>query len=123
MGNNKIGKFLWHDLTVPNAEEVKDFYRQVVGWQSEDFNMGGYSDYNMKDPQGETVAGVCHRKGPNEKLPAQWLVYVGIEDLKTSLKHCEALGGKIIDGPKSMGEQQYAIIQDPAGAYMALFEE
>ena len=58
-----VGSIGWIDLTVPNADEVRDFYAQVTGWQPEALDMGGYSDYVMKTPDGEGKAGVCHARG------------------------------------------------------------
>lgn len=43
----KTGKIFWHDLTVENAEQVKDFYCNVVGWTFETVNQGEYDDYNL----------------------------------------------------------------------------
>ena len=72
-----IGQITWRDLTVPNAQEVRDFYSGVVGWDWSGQNMGGYDDFNMLSPEtGETVAGICHARGSNAHLPPQWLVYL-----------------------------------------------
>jgi predicted enzyme related to lactoylglutathione lyase len=50
------------------------------------------------------------------------MVYVIVEDVDKSTKQCQALGGKVITPAKEMGDYgRYAVIQDPAGAYMALF--
>lgn len=119
----KFGKIIWQDLTVENAEEVKDFYAQVVGWKVSAVNQGDYNDYNMIGENEEVVAGICHRKGEIANFPSQWLNYVTVEDLKASLEKCKAMGGKITEGPKAMGKAGYAIIQDPAGAYIVLMEE
>ena len=42
----EIGSLSWFDLTVPNAEEVRDFYGKVIGWQHEPVSMadGKYDD-------------------------------------------------------------------------------
>lgn len=123
---NEIGKIVWQDLTVDNAKEVKDFYSEVVGWNSSGVSMGAYDDFNIIKPGGddsEPVAGICHRRGSNENLPPQWLIYVMVKSVNQSVEKCKALGGKIVDGPRSMGNYQFAVIQDPAGAYMALMEE
>jgi predicted enzyme related to lactoylglutathione lyase len=54
----QVGTIGWHDLTVEHAEAVRDFYTSVVGWKSEDVDMGGYADYQMLAPgSGEGVAG------------------------------------------------------------------
>jgi predicted enzyme related to lactoylglutathione lyase len=118
------GSILWSDLTVPNADEVREFYAQVVGWQAEPVRMGEYNDYNMTSPAtGEPVAGVCHARGVNAGLPAQWLLYIAVENLDASIERCKGLGGKVLVGPKDMGSQgSYCVIQDPAGAVMALIE-
>lgn len=118
----KFGIVKWTDLTVDNADELKDFYTSVIGWESEGLDMGGYDDYVMKTDEGG-VAGVCHRRGPNEKIPPYWLIYVTVENLIKSLQQVNEKGGKVIDGPRKMGDSSFAIIQDPAGAYMALYQE
>jgi len=105
----------------PQCRCGRDFYARVVGWKPEDVEMGGYSDYNMNSPvTGETMAGVCWKRGPNAKLPAQWLIYITVADAEESARECERLGGKVLDGPRSMGESKFAVIQDPAGAVCAV---
>src|SRR5690606_32541826 len=117
----KIGKILWQDLTVDNAAEIRDFYCEEVGWIFSEVNQGEYNDFNMiNEPEEEPVAGICHRRGVLTNFPAQWLNYVMVKDLAASLEKCISLDGKVIDGPKPMGELQYAIIQDPAGAFLVL---
>ncbi len=116
-----IGAVVWRDLTVDNAEEVRDFYCDVVGWQFEPVAMGAYSDFNMMPASGgEGVAGICHARGQNAKLPPQWLIYLTVADVDKSAARCLELGGKVIDGPRAMGRQRVCVIQDPAGAVAAL---
>ena len=118
-----IGSITWRDLTVKDAEAVRDFYSKVAGWKSSPVDMGGYDDFNMNLPgSDETVAGICHARGPNAKLPPQWLIYITVADVDDSAKRCVELGGKIIDGPRKMGEYRFCVIQDPAGAVAALID-
>jgi predicted enzyme related to lactoylglutathione lyase len=71
----KVGTICWRDLTVSNAEQVRDFYKGVVGWEAQPVEMGGYRDFNMTIPgTGGVVAGVCHARGQNADLPPQWLL-------------------------------------------------
>jgi len=122
----ETGSLGWFDLTVPNAEEVRDFYEKVIGWKHEAVPManGEYNDYNMKAPDsGLTVTGVCHTRGVNADLPPQWLLYFTVEDINKSINDCKSGGGKILAGPKNMGKYgKYCVIEDPAGAVCALFE-
>lgn len=119
-----VGSIGWFDLTVPDADNVLDFYKEVVGWTSSEVPMGDYSDYCVNEPEsGKTVAGICHHKGTNTDIPAaRWMIYVIVADLDMSLTACKTLGGEVIAGPKNMGESRYAIIKDPAGAVCALFQ-
>ena len=121
----KLGTIAWVDLTVKNAEVVRDFYAAVAGWKPEAVSMGRYSDYNMIDLEtGRSVAGICHQLGGNKDLPAQWLIYVVVADLDASLAECTARGGAVVTGPKIMGpKSRFAVIRDPAGAVAALFEQ
>lgn len=122
-GKPEIGSIGWIDLTVENGEEVRDFYREVVGWEPEAVDMGDYSDFNMKAPDsGKPMAGVCHARGGNAGLPANWLIYITVADADVAAARCVELGGKVIAGPKDMaGYGRYCVVEDPAGAVSALF--
>jgi uncharacterized protein len=117
----KIGAIEWCDLTVKDAERVKDFYCNVIGWESGAVSMGEYDDFNINLAGTEnTVAGVCHARGSNSNLPSQWLMYVRVEDAEKSAIKCKESGGNVLDGPRSMGSSQFCVIQDPEGAVLAL---
>ncbi|MGO9922201.1 MAG: VOC family protein [Isosphaeraceae bacterium] len=120
----QAGSIAWVDLTVPDAGESKQFYCHVVGWSASEVDMGGYSDYCMNVSEGgKTVAGVCHARGVNAELPPLWLVYFTVADLDQSMKSAVALGGRILTGPKGMGNHvRSCVIADPSGATVALFE-
>jgi len=120
----EIGAISWTDLTVANAERIRDFYRSVVGWGTSEADMGGYSDFCMiGSASGKTVAGICHARGVNADLPAQWLIYITVPDLEKCAARCAELGGKVLAGPRGCGDAgRYCVIQDPAGAVAALCE-
>ncbi len=131
MSGTNVGHILWTDLTVPNADEVRAFYEAVVGWTSSEVSMGDYSDYMMMAPgdrlvpptgQDKVAAGICHTKGPNADMPAQWMNYFGVADLDASRGKVEELGGKLIGEVRSHGASRFCVIQDPAGATCGLFE-
>lgn len=120
----RIGTISWADLTVAAAPAVRDFYRAVVGWESVDVDMGGYSDFCMNLPgSGDPIAGICHARGANANLPPQWLIYINVLDLDQCMTRCVEGGGTVISGPRAMGKQgRFCVIRDPAGAAVALFE-
>jgi predicted enzyme related to lactoylglutathione lyase len=120
MAESKRGRVGWVDLTVDKAESLRDFYAAVMGWEAEGLEMGGYDDYVMT-PIGseEPAAGVCHRKGQNADLPAQWIVYFVVDDVQTAVHAALKRGGKLLRPPE---EGSFALVQDPAGAIFALHE-
>jgi predicted enzyme related to lactoylglutathione lyase len=119
-----IGSIIWTDLTVKNAAEIRDFYSRVVGWTAAPHDMGDYFDFDIRTPgQGQTVAGICHAQGANANIPAQWLIYILVEDVEESARRCQELGGRIVDGPRVVGDSRFCIIQDPAGAVAALVDQ
>jgi predicted enzyme related to lactoylglutathione lyase len=121
---NRVGAICWTDLTVDNADEIKEFYKEVIGWTVSPVDMGGYSDFSMGAPDiGAPVAGICHARGTNADLPRQWLVYITVENLGRSVERCTGMGGKILVSPREMGPHgRYCVIQDPAGAVAALIQ-
>jgi len=120
----EIGSIVWTDLTTADAERTRKFYEAVVGWKSEPVSMVDYDDFSMVAPEsGRTIAGICHARGTNAALPAQWLMYIIVEDLDASAARCAEMGGKVIVDQKGMGTHgRYCVIEDPAGAVSALFE-
>jgi predicted enzyme related to lactoylglutathione lyase len=100
----KMGTIGWIDLTVPDADAIRDFYSAVAGWAPSPVPMGGYDDY------------------ANAGLPAQWLVYITVPDVDAAAAACRERGGDVLIAPKDAGGYgRYCVIRDPAGAVAALF--
>jgi uncharacterized protein len=124
MEKPKIGTIGWVDLTVADADRIRTFYEEVVGWTASEVPMGEYSDFNMLEPETATpVAGICFAQGKNAGLPPQWLIYIVVADLETSMKRCRERGGEVIAGPSEAGGGRYCVVRDPAGAVAALYQE
>ena len=121
-GTPRPGTITWTDLTIADADGVRDFYQAVTGWTPEALSMGAYSDYVMNDAAGEGVAGICHARDGNANLPPQWLIYITVEDLDHSMAECQRLGGSVLVRPRSYGGGRYCVIKDPAGAVCALYQ-
>jgi hypothetical protein len=115
------GTISWMDLTVDQAERVRDFYQAVVGWQPEAQSMGAYSDFVM-NADGVATAGICHARGANADVPPVWLIYITVEDLDHSIDETQRLGGALLAAPRSYGGGRYCVIKDPAGAICALYQ-
>ena len=121
----KKGQFFWSDLTVPDASSLKEFYKQVFGWQEQEVAMKDsgetYSDYAMTSDDGTAVSGICNQRGVNKNIPPQWIMYINVENVKESLEKVLELGGKLIlESKKADGSYNFVIVQDPVGAVFGL---
>ena len=121
--NNQVGKIGWIDMTVDDADGIRDFYKAVVGWGSESVSMGDYSDYSMTMPAGDdAVAGICHARGSNADLPSGWLIYIIVEDIEASAAACTENGGEVIIPIKALAGGRFCVFRDPAGSTAALYQ-
>jgi predicted enzyme related to lactoylglutathione lyase len=141
MYGNQLGDMAWMDLSVPDAEQVKGFYQSILGWQSQAVAMTDkeekYNDFAMSPKASENnasqdietasnntfVTGVCHAKGANADMPATWLPYFLVADIELAVAKVQAEGGELITDIKSMGDDKYVVIKDPAGAQCALYQK
>lgn len=119
------GTINWRDLTTNKADELREFYKEIAGWTSEDIAMKDgneqYNDYIMKDAKGNTIAGICHSRGANMGIPPQWMMYISVENIDETIEKIVKLNGKLIKEHKSKdGSTFYAMLEDPAGAVFAL---
>lgn len=118
------GVVAWMDLTVPDAEAVRDFYGAVTGWKPSPIPMGGYDDFCMASPSdGMVRSGICHARGGNEGIPPVWMIYINVDNLDRAMEEVTKGGGTVVHGPTAMGPTaRYCIIRDPAGAYCGLYD-
>ena len=107
-----LGSIVWTDLTVSDAENIRDFYAQVIGWKSQEHDMGDYNDYVIQTAdEGQTVAGICHARGSNVDIPPQWLIYVTVADVQAAANKCISLGGKVLDEPRKWANKIFVLFK------------
>ena len=121
--SEQTGKIGWIDITVDNANGLRDFYADVVGLVPDAVSMGEYDDFNMTMPaSGEPVCGICHARGSNKDLPGGWMVYFVVDDVDASAAACTAKGGNIVVEPRGLAGGRFCVIEDPSGATAALYQ-
>lgn len=121
----KNGQFYWTDLTVDDPDSLKEFYRDLFGWQEIPVAMndgaGPYTDYCMAIDTHTTGGGICHNRGSNQGIPPQWITYFYVEDIAQSLATCLAKGGKLVkESRKKDGTYNYVIVADPQGSIFGM---
>lgn len=111
------GRFVWHELMVPDAAKAHTFYGKVVGWKTQAFEQD--PSYQMfaasTGPLGGTVA---HSEGP-----AHWLPFLGTTDIEATVKQASSLGAKVVSDVKSIPNGgKWARLTDPQGASFAVYQ-
>lgn len=127
MENQKpaLGTIAWHDYTSDHADEMKEFYQAVFNWTSDGIPMKdgeeAYEDYVMKTAEGNVVGGICSHRGKNTGIPAQWMVYITVENPQETAEKAVQLGGKVIkEYHDKEGKLMYAMIEDPIGTVFGI---
>jgi predicted enzyme related to lactoylglutathione lyase len=114
------GKFVWHEQVSPDPERAQDFYTQLFGWGTEVYKPGEV-DYTMISSRGHNHG--AFSKALEGAPPPHWLGHVRVENLDETIEKAQNAGGKLAAGPFEMGEVgRLAIIGDPQGAYVSLYE-
>jgi len=121
--SEQTGKIGWIDITVDDANGLRDFYADVVGLVPDAVSMGEYDDFNMTMPaSGEPVCGICNARGGNKDLPGGWMVYFVVDDVDASAAACTAKGGNILVEPRGLAGGRFCVLEDPSGATAALYQ-
>ncbi|MDI9818292.1 MULTISPECIES: VOC family protein [unclassified Legionella] len=118
-----MGEFCWNELATPDISKAKDFYGKVFGWQFEAHEMEEMS-YTLVKSQDREFAGIWQiPKDQQEHIPPHWIAYILVADVAASLEKAKQYGAKEVKGVTKVGEFGcFAIITDPTGAHLALWE-
>lgn len=117
------GKFVWYELMTSDPAGAISFYKDVVGWGTEDSGLPGM-DYTLLTVDGAHVGGVMAIPEEARQAGARpaWWGYIYADDLEASIAQAQAAGAKIhrplTDIP---GVGRFAVLADPQGAAFYLF--
>jgi hypothetical protein len=118
------GQFVWHELLTADPAAGAGFYSKVLGWNAQPAQ--GMEDYTMLSHGKAAVGGarVVGKDSLASKAGPNWLTYVGVPDLEAALAGIQAKGGQVIHPVTAIasGGGRYAVIADPQGAVIGVFE-
>ncbi|CEK09979.1 VOC family protein [Legionella hackeliae] len=117
------GEFCWNELATPNVKQAEDFYGKVFGWQFVDQEMEDMT-YTLVRTHDKNIAGIWAIPAEQQKeIPPHWMSYILVSDIKACLEKAKDHGAIVIKGVTQAGEMGHlAIITDPTGAHVALWE-
>jgi predicted enzyme related to lactoylglutathione lyase len=106
----------------PDPQKAKSFYKDLFGWQATDNTVDGKT-YTMFTHEDKPFGGMFQTPEDKQHIPPHWMGYISVEDIEKTLKKVTSLGGNIIMPKTAAGDMGcFAIIQDPAGAHIALWQ-
>lgn len=115
------GSFCWNEVLTKDTAKCGAFYSEVYGWSTEAMDMGPMGTYTLFKTGDKQRGGmmVMPKEAP---APSHWLHYVNVENLTQSFEKAQKLGAKVVMGPTPVPNiGTFAIISDPTGAVVALF--
>jgi len=117
------GTFCWADLGSPDAAAAKRFYTALFGLTAEDRPMGPDAFYTMLTVDGRSVAALYQQEPAPAGTPPQWLSYISVGNVNESAQRAKELGGAVLMDPFDVLDVgRMAMVQDPTGAVVALWE-
>ncbi|MGC4115887.1 MAG: VOC family protein [Myxococcales bacterium] len=118
------GMLCWADLNTPDLKGAKRFYGKLFGWEFDDVPVEGGDAYSMALVRGRSVAALTGMPpGKGRKVPPHWNAFIAVADAKKTAAKVEPAGGKLFAPAMDvMGQGQMAILQDPSGALLSLWQ-
>ena len=114
------GTFTWNELATSDAAGSTEFYTKLFGWET--MKVPGMDHYTMMMVGDRMVAGIMDKSAQCDG-PPMWLSYVTVSDVKASLAKAVELGAEEFKGVTEIpGKGSFAIIKDPQGGMIALWE-
>ena len=117
------GALAWNELYTHDTEAAASFYGGLFGWRANAVAAADGGEYTMFDLDGQPASGMMAIRQEWGEVPANWSIYLAVEDLEESLKLVEEMGGKAINPPMEVENVgRFAFIQDPFGAYLSVIQ-
>lgn len=116
---DELGYVGWHELLAADRREIFDFYEKLFGWRKACAETEPADLYQLFSAGGQTIGGML-TKVPSVGQPC-WLFYFNVDDISAAVRHVQAGGGRILQGPIELPDGCWiARCVDPQGALFAL---
>jgi predicted enzyme related to lactoylglutathione lyase len=112
---NEPGCMVWNELATADVAESAGFYRDLLGWEAEP-DATGYATIRTG---GELNGGI---RPLQDGEPTAWLVYFATSSCDEAAAGVREAGGQVMAGPMAVTVGKIAIVRDPQGAVLALYE-
>ncbi|PYE88420.1 VOC family protein [Phyllobacterium leguminum] len=117
----KQSDFIWYELMTSDLAGAEDFYKKVVGWNTEAWP--GEMPYVIAKAGETGVAGLMTIPEEAKAMGARpmWLAYIFAEDVDAATEALRKAGGKVYREPADIPEVgRFSVVADPGGAMFML---
>ena len=113
--------FTFLELHSTDATRAKSFYAELFGWKTKDTPCR----VSARTPRS------ISRRAPGARLTAQrepgarsaWLAYIRVPKIDETVARAQKLGATVITPRTDIKEGSFAVLQDPAGARIGVFQK
>jgi predicted enzyme related to lactoylglutathione lyase len=118
---DRQGRFVWYELLTTDVAAAKAFYRDVLGWESQDARTSAFA-YSLFTSSSSAVAGLMDLPEEGRRMGAtpRWVGYVAVDDIDAAADRLRKLGGKIYLPPTDSNIGRLSIVADAQTADFAL---
>jgi uncharacterized protein len=119
---DRQGRFAWYELLTTDVAAAKIFYRDVIGWESQDATTPAFAYSRFASPHGGPVAGLMELPEEGRRMGAtpRWIGYVAVNDIDATADRLRELGGVIYVPPTDSNIGRVSIVADPQAVDFAL---
>jgi uncharacterized protein len=117
----EAGSPVWHQLTTREYRAAIDFYREVLGWKTEQVGDTDEFRYTTASFGDQQLLGVMDGTGfLPEGVPSHWSIFFGAEDVDKTLAVIADNGGAVVRGAEDTPYGRLATATDPTGVIFNL---
>jgi uncharacterized protein len=106
----------WFELQTRAYDQVRDFYRDVFGWDEHVASDTPDFRYTTLGAEEHQAAGIMDGSAMPDDAPMEWSIYFGVDDADATVAKAQTLGGTVVWGPEDTPYGRLATLSDPTGA-------
>lgn len=120
---HEVGTCCWNELLVHDPKRAVEFYGQLLGWKNSPSEFDGKVYYSMTTSDNVPVGGIMQITDDMGACPPHWGVYFTVADINKAIDYVKKNNGTVFFGPHDVhGMGQFAVCQDPDGAWFSVFQ-
>ncbi|HWS92404.1 MAG TPA: VOC family protein, partial [Mycobacterium sp.] len=117
----EAGSPAWHQLTTRDYRAAVDFYREVLGWRTEQVSDTDEFRYTTAWFGDQQLLGVMDGAGClPDGVPSNWSIFFGAEDVDKALQVISDNGGAVVRAAEDTPYGRLAAATDPTGVIFNL---